>query len=153
MGFIGNGDININLELSDFDEDEIIQETESPPKDYINEEALERAKSTEETIPAEQISQRSSPQPVLDPFEFQEDPIVFEPPSKPSGSIVKQDPHYVPHYHQQLHQSTTGAQQNGFEMEDGTEENNTKEQQNETNSNELKEESLDNEEPKESKVS
>lgn len=41
----------------------------------------------------------------MDPFEFQEDPVDFEPPSKPSGSIVKQDPNYVPHYQQQQQMS------------------------------------------------
>lgn len=70
-----------------------------------------------------QTSQQPSPQPVVDPFEFQEDPIDFEPPSKPSGSSVKQDPNYVPHYQQQQLQQNqslggTQPQQQGVDMED-----------------------------------
>lgn len=47
-------------------------------------------------------------QTVVDPFEFEEDPVVFEPQTKPSGFSVKQDPNYVPHYQQQLQQNSQG---------------------------------------------
>jgi bromodomain-containing protein 8 len=56
----GNGDINLNLELEDFEENE----TE------VKEEQTESDKPIEKSVPT------------VDPFEFQEDPEVFEP-SKP----------------------------------------------------------------------
>lgn len=64
----------------------------------------------------------------MDPFEFQEDPVDFEPSSKPSGSIVKQDPNYVPHYQQQqqlsqnLSMGVTTTPLEVFEMEGVVEE-------------------------------
>lgn len=62
----------------------------------------------------------------MDPFEFQEDPVDFEPSSKPSGFSVKQDPNYVPHYQQQLSQNqsvgVTTTPQEVFEMEGVVEE-------------------------------
>ncbi|XP_030766567.1 bromodomain-containing protein 8 [Sitophilus oryzae] len=80
----GNGDININLELDDLDE-EVISLEEPPKKD-----ALEVEKPTEKPVLL----------PVVDPFEFQEDPVLFQSPTKPSA--MKQDSgQYVPLYQQQ----------------------------------------------------
>lgn len=77
----GNGDININLELDDLDE-EVISLEEPPKKD-----ALEVEKPTEKPVLL----------PVVDPFEFQEDPVLFQSPTKPSA--MKQDSgQYVPLY-------------------------------------------------------
>ncbi|EFA07156.1 hypothetical protein TcasGA2_TC010150 [Tribolium castaneum] len=60
----GNGDLNLNLELEDF------EESETDMKD----ETKETEKRTETTTPA------------IDPFEFQEDPEVFEP-AKPATAV------------------------------------------------------------------
>lgn len=49
-----------------------------------------------------------TPVPIVDPFEFQEDPVIFEPSTKLSGSRSggsnKQDSNYIPLYQQQPHQ-------------------------------------------------
>lgn len=107
-----------------------------------------------------QASQQPSPQPVVDPFEFQEDPIDFEPSSKPSGSSVKQDPNYVPHYQQQQqlqqNQSLGGTQpqQQGFDMEDVVIEEVTDVKEEEIVTEKAQEETLvKSEDVKESKVS
>ncbi|RZC32778.1 hypothetical protein BDFB_007554, partial [Asbolus verrucosus] len=62
----GNGDINLNLELEDFEENET----------DVKEEPREE-KPPEKSLPS------------VDPFEFQEDPEVFEP-SKPPAPACKQ---------------------------------------------------------------
>lgn len=82
----GNGDININLELDDFEEEEA---------QLAAQEAENKDKQTESTKPniVEKI------QPSIDPFEFQEDPVIFEPP-KPS--TANKEPKHLPHYQQQL---------------------------------------------------
>lgn len=62
----GNGDLNLNLELEDFEENE----------NEIKEDTREAEKATESSVPT------------IDPFEFQEDPEVFEPPkSTPAVKI------------------------------------------------------------------
>lgn len=49
-----------------------------------------------------EVVEKSATPPPVDPFEFQEDPVIFEPATKPSISTGKQDPkQYIPHYQQQ----------------------------------------------------
>lgn len=92
----------------------------------------------------QQHSQQTSQQPTVDPFEFQEDPIVFEPPTKPSGSIVKQDPNYVPHYQQQQNQSLVAqSNQDIMEMENVSVEEVAVEKQGEEDRDKIVEESQD----------
>lgn len=78
----GNGDININLELDDLEEDtavnEEIQKTESSDNNKI-------------------VEASPLPTPIIDPFEFQEDPVLFESPVKPS-SLKQDNTQYTPLY-------------------------------------------------------
>ncbi|KAJ8928803.1 hypothetical protein NQ314_018569 [Rhamnusium bicolor] len=84
----GNGDININLELDDFEDEEIPE----VPQPKVTEPLKEIPKIAEKTVAP----------PIIDPFEFQEDPVIFEPTVKASVSSGKQDPkQYIPHYQQQ----------------------------------------------------
>ncbi|CAG9773911.1 unnamed protein product [Ceutorhynchus assimilis] len=68
-----NGDISINLEIDDLEPEPVIE-----PKKQAE-------------------VKKEKPAPVVDPFEFQEDPVIFESPVKPS--TLKQE--YVPLYQQQ----------------------------------------------------
>ncbi|CAH0550951.1 unnamed protein product [Brassicogethes aeneus] len=76
-----NGDININLELDDFDDDDSILD---PPEIEIPKEAQPKEEVPLPQLPPQpQIQPTPQPQqppPSVDPFEFQEeDPIIFEP--------------------------------------------------------------------------
>lgn len=102
------------MELSDFDEEEIVQDAVSPKESYKEESdntelTEDRTNIENQQLQEQQHLQQPSHLPIVDPFEFQEDPVVFEPSTKPSGSSVKQDPHYVPHYQQQ--QNASGQSQ------------------------------------------
>ncbi|ENN74658.1 hypothetical protein HUJ04_004789 [Dendroctonus ponderosae] len=70
----GNGDININLELDELEQEETMKDASCPVKPE----------------PPVEVP------PVVDPFEFQEDPIMFESPVK----TVKQEGQYLPLYQQ-----------------------------------------------------
>ncbi|XP_050294718.1 bromodomain-containing protein 8-like [Anthonomus grandis grandis] len=73
----GNGDIQISLELDDLEN--------------VDEEPLqqERAPSPPPSEEPKATAPEKSPAPVVDPFEFQEDPVIFQSPMKPSS--LKQD--------------------------------------------------------------
>ncbi|CAH1116671.1 unnamed protein product [Phaedon cochleariae] len=114
----GNGDININLELDDFEED--LQETEQqqhqqqetavmkeeiPQEQNIVEASVEiptpiTQQHSSTTPPQTQLS--IAPPTVVDPFEFQEDPVIHLDQSIKVSNINKQEPRqYVPHYQMQ----------------------------------------------------
>ncbi|KAF7265639.1 bromodomain containing 8 [Rhynchophorus ferrugineus] len=90
----GNGDININLELDDLDEEEEDIAPEEPPKVEIKEEVKVVEKSAPPPSPPPAAA------PVVDPFEFQEDPVLFQSPAKPS-TLKQENNQYVPLYQQQ----------------------------------------------------
>ncbi|KAJ8960197.1 hypothetical protein NQ318_003921 [Aromia moschata] len=87
----GNGDININLELDEFEDEEMTEEQQQ--YDVIR--TRTRQRTTENC-------RENCGSPVIDPFEFQEDPVIFEPSPAKSLSSGKQDSkQYVPQYQQQ----------------------------------------------------
>lgn len=103
----GNGDINISLEL-----DELEQEQEEAAAALENRKLEAQPTQEESNDTSTNISTPSligskteekaslPPTPMVDPFEFQEDPVLFESPVKPS--TLKQDnAQYVPLYQQQ----------------------------------------------------
>ncbi|XP_066141386.1 bromodomain-containing protein 8 [Euwallacea fornicatus] len=91
----GNGDIKISLELDDLEQEQ--EEVEAlKNKGSVKEETTEKVKNDkveENSVPAEAPA-------VVDPFEFQEDPVLFESPVKPS-SLKQESGQYVPLYQQQ----------------------------------------------------
>ncbi|XP_023022816.2 bromodomain containing 8 [Leptinotarsa decemlineata] len=102
----GNGDININLGLEDFDEDD---------EEIIQEVVESKEHSQEVTKTKEKLST-----PVVDPFEFQEDPVIHLESSVKVSNMNKQDSkQYVPHYQQQtqMHQQQEPQQQQQFQQQ------------------------------------
>ncbi|XP_066245726.1 bromodomain-containing protein 8 [Euwallacea similis] len=91
----GNGDIKISLELDDLEREQ--EEAEA----LKNEESVKE--ETTEEVKNEKVEDNPVPTEapvVVDPFEFQEDPVLFESPVKPS-SLKQESGQYVPLYQQQ----------------------------------------------------
>nr|CAI5821709.1 unnamed protein product [Callosobruchus analis] len=109
----GNGDISINLDqMEDLEEDiheeellevpppapppvEVPAESESPPQEpVIPQPPIEEPIKKEEKKVEKPV--------VIDPFEFSEDPVIFESPQAMKSANGKQDgKQYVPHYQQE----------------------------------------------------
>lgn len=101
----GNGDINISLELDELEQEQEAaaalenRKLEAPPTQGESSD-INTSISTPLTGSKTEEKAPLPPTTMVDPFEFQEDPVLFESPVKPS--TMKQDnTQYVPLYQQQ----------------------------------------------------
>ncbi|CAH2000714.1 unnamed protein product [Acanthoscelides obtectus] len=111
----GNGDISINLDQME-DLEEEIQEEEAmvavpapPPPPPVEVSSEPEPPPQEPAVPPavkeepkKQEEKKVEKPPVIDPFEFSEDPVIFESPQAMKSASGKQEnKQYVPHYQQE----------------------------------------------------
>ncbi|KAL1513986.1 hypothetical protein ABEB36_003317 [Hypothenemus hampei] len=87
----GNGEININLELDELEQEQEQEMTEEPVS-QVEEAKVPSPKPEEPAHPAPAT-------PEIDPFEFHEDPVIFNSPVKPS-SLKPDNTQHTPLYQQ-----------------------------------------------------